>query len=394
MKRLSVYKENNKLLISDFSLYSSFEDFVSHLMFKFMNEDEVIRKKLKKEYNYSIEFDEKSNSFNIVFDGEKYYISFDEEEIRKFKQGIYNDITFELKRLMLAFEKRKKKEEEKYIEEKEEETKELIRAEENKVIKDGKNGIFINDDAKRFYLEYLKEQQSKKDSISLELKKSFLGWVNEKEVLVPIYDQIRHTYIGDLGDISYSYSRGPKIGEKFEKRKWKYSPLIVFIWIAILVGIIKFWLDYSLMFLGIGIGIDAIANCAWAISHFISIRIKKRKEKVNNKALIEQLEDELGLNKNLNETKSNYKKFEKDIDRVIDRLKNIDNKDKILILEKLKRVLELSSLNNSNAMLRLNIIKENLKYFEQRENAYMADKTKRKVLKPNSNITKKTFTRG
>ena len=109
MKRLSVYKENNKLLISDFSLYSSFEDFVSHLMFKFMNEDEVIRKKLKKEYNYSIEFDEKSNSFNIVFDGEKYYISFDEEEIRKFKQGIYNDITFELKRLMLAFEKRKKK---------------------------------------------------------------------------------------------------------------------------------------------------------------------------------------------------------------------------------------------------------------------------------------------
>ena len=88
------------------------------------------------------------------------------------------------------------------------------------------------------------------------------------------------------------------------------------------------------------------------------------------------------------------------IDCVTNKLSNISNKDKILILEKLKRVLELSSLNedklNDNIMLRLNIIKQNLKYFESREeNTYIADKPKRKVLRPNiNNISKKTFTRG
>lgn len=88
------------------------------------------------------------------------------------------------------------------------------------------------------------------------------------------------------------------------------------------------------------------------------------------------------------------------IDCVTNKLSNIRNKDKILILEKLKRVLELSSLNedklNDNIMLRLNIIKQNLKYFESREeNTYIADKPKRKVLRPNiNNISKKSFTRG
>lgn len=88
------------------------------------------------------------------------------------------------------------------------------------------------------------------------------------------------------------------------------------------------------------------------------------------------------------------------IDCVTNKLSNISNKDKILILEKLKRVLELSSLNedklNDNIMLRLNIIKQNLKYFESREeNSYIADKPKRKVLGPNiNNISKKSFTRG
>ena len=87
------------------------------------------------------------------------------------------------------------------------------------------------------------------------------------------------------------------------------------------------------------------------------------------------------------------------IDCVTNKLSNISNKDKILILEKLKRVLELSSLNedklNDNIMLRLNIIKQNLKYFESREeNSYIADKPKRKVLGPNiNNISKKLFTR-
>ena len=47
-------------------------------------------------------------------------------------------------------------------------------------------------------------------------------------------------------------------------------------------------------------------------------------------------------------------------------------------------------------MLRLNIIKQNLKYFESREeNTYIVDKPKRKVLRLNiNNISKKKYIRG
>ena len=122
--------------------------------------------------------------------------------------------------------------------------------------------------------------------------------------------------------------------------------------------------------------------------------------KFQNDRKLKELEYELSFNKEVKANDISKEMIKNSIDCVTNKLSNISNKDKILILEKLKRVLELSSLNeqklNDNNMLRLNIIKQNLKYFESREeNTYIADKPKRNVLRPNiNNISKKSFTRG
>ena len=133
---------------------------------------------------------------------------------------------------------------------------------------------------------------------------------------------------------------------------------------------------------------------------FLIIEISMVLAKFQNDRKLKELEYELSFNKEVKANDISKEMIKNSIDCVTNKLSNISNKDKIIILEKLKRVLELSSLNedklNDNIMLRLNIIKQNLKYFESREeNTYIADKPKRKVLRPNiNNISKKTFTRG
>ena len=94
MTSLKIYKENCQLKISN------------HMMYKFINDNEIIREKGLKDYSYSIKL--KDNGFEIVFDQKIYFIYFEPEEIKKFKLGEYNDITFDLMRLIIAFEKRRK----------------------------------------------------------------------------------------------------------------------------------------------------------------------------------------------------------------------------------------------------------------------------------------------
>lgn len=394
MTNLKIYKENNQLKILNHRIYGKFDDFINHMMYKFINDNEIIRENGQKDYSYSIEL--KDNGFEIVYDKEIYFIYLEPEEIIKFKLGEYNDITFELKRLIIAFEKRKEKEDKKYIEEKKEETRKLIKSKEDKIIKDAKRGIFIDDEAKRYYLEYLKEQQNKKDNILLDIKELFLGWREYEEKFVDVY-RIHYgkTYPPTEFSEGGTVTKKEKIGQRIEVIEHSYNPFKVFYIIAFIAVILKFLSGYPWLFWGSIIGIDAIANSVWGMSHFISIRIKKEKDKINNRKLIEKMEQELSLSKEFKEVKVSNEEMSKEINCVIDKLDKLGNQDKILILEKLKRVLELASLNNDNAMLRLNVIKNNLKYFEVRENTYMADRPKRKVLRPNiNNISKKKYIRG
>lgn len=113
--------------------------------------------------DYAVYYEDDTDRFKVIFDGVKYSLMLDKIIMNNYKFGIYNSFTYELKKLV--DKTTEFKQEGADIEEK------ILREEE--IIEDAEKGLLPNDEAKKVYLKYLKD--NKKFSVSKIKIKSYVS---------------------------------------------------------------------------------------------------------------------------------------------------------------------------------------------------------------------------
>lgn len=142
--RLGIEERKNKtLFLTPFNTIKG-DDFSEIFVSDFFN---ILNSNLDK--NFGAYYIEESNNFKIVLDGEDYYLKLDEVTMNNYLFGRYNDFTRELRSVIEKTEKRDKgelaiKNDKKMKEE---------------IIEQAEQGIIPNDEARRIYLEHLKNNQ-------------------------------------------------------------------------------------------------------------------------------------------------------------------------------------------------------------------------------------------
>lgn len=116
--------------------------------------------------NYAIYYEEYNNRFKVIFDGVKYYLTLDKVTMDNYAFGNYNNFTLRLKRLIDRVQgiEQEKNDEEEFTLRKEQ------------ILKDAKKGLVPNDEARKVYLEHLKN--SKKFSFS-KIKSYFSNLIDD-----------------------------------------------------------------------------------------------------------------------------------------------------------------------------------------------------------------------
>lgn len=341
MKKLEIYFGLNGLdemqsYIKGGCIREGFNKFSYHLSHSFKNG--YIREKKGEQYYYKNAIYYEDRKFIVIYNGLKYYIDFDAVTIDNYERGEYDAFTCELNKLIEEYNEALKKVEEK-------ERKEQI-------IEDGEQGIFHDEESMLIYRDYLLENYNKKkEGLYTDLVGNLaLVIVSGFFLQFPILT-IESIYILILVELMVLLLAGKYMAYVYKKIQQVLMPL---------------W--------------DKVYNIDQLIESKKDLNLEKTKtvEKSN------EVSKEYVLNS---------------IGEIISKLNNVDDKEKILLFEKLKKVLDLCSKNdgklNDNIMLRLNVIKNNLNYMKDRENTYEVGKTKRKVLRPNiNNISKKKYTRG
>lgn len=113
--------------------------------------------------DYVVYYEEDTDRFKVIFDGVKYSLMLDKIIMNNYKFGIYNSFTYELKKLVDKSTE---------FEQEGADIEETILREE-KIIKNAEKGLLPNDEARRVYLKYLKN--NKKFSFSKIKIKSYVS---------------------------------------------------------------------------------------------------------------------------------------------------------------------------------------------------------------------------
>lgn len=116
--------------------------------------------------NYAVYYEERNNRFIIIFDGSEYYLTLDKITMDNYAFGNYNDFTFKLRQLVDRIQG---------IEQKNGDEEEIDLRKE-RILKDAKKGLIPNDEARKVYLEHLKN--SKKFSFS-KIKSYFSNLIDD-----------------------------------------------------------------------------------------------------------------------------------------------------------------------------------------------------------------------
>ena len=120
------------------------DDFEEMPVKKFLK---ILKKNLGK--NCNLMYTKYNNKFSVVFNGLMCDLILDKNVMDNYALGNYNEFTYELKRILDKIEGKKPSDYEfigAFIEDEEA----------LQIIKDAKNGVFSNNNAKKIYLEYLK----------------------------------------------------------------------------------------------------------------------------------------------------------------------------------------------------------------------------------------------
>ena len=186
----------NELAISDFeTIYG--EGFQEILLDKFIKKME--KKILKnngnnKFYPYAFYYENENKRFKLVYKGIKYYLKLDEEVMLDYSLGIYNNITLKLKDLV-----------DKFDEILNEEKENLIKKE---IIENAKNNIIPDDNAKKIYLEYLKDTKKIKITDYIfgiwndikNIGRTHLKWCEKNSLIESIINSVPFVYFSHLDD--------------------------------------------------------------------------------------------------------------------------------------------------------------------------------------------------
>ena len=116
--------------------------------------------------DYAVYYEEYNNRFKVIFDGVKYYLTLDKVTMDNYAFGNYNNFTSKLKQLIDRVQG---------IEQENADEKERALNKEQ-IIKEAEKGLIPNDEARRIYLEHLKN--SKKFSFS-KIKSYFSNLIDD-----------------------------------------------------------------------------------------------------------------------------------------------------------------------------------------------------------------------
>ena len=291
----------------------SLSKFKRNMSYSFENGQ--LRKKLEDgNYYYENAIYYENREFIVMYEGSKFHVALGEETINNYENGEYDSITLALKKLINEFNNAIKREDER-------ERQRIELARKNKIIADGKENIFTEDDAKEVYLVYL-EQEYNLESIS-KLK------------------EIR-----------------------------KKSLLAILI---IIIGIIPMFFIKTPMLL-IGLGIINSLNTVISPTKIIRALIKRKKnlKKYSNEMGIIKQSLDLGINKNI-ESELTFPLEQENIEnKVINEINLVS--DKVLLITSLekrnyykKRLVDLlkkytsnyiENINSSSSQIELSIVNE------------------------------------